>query len=137
MACFVVPMVEAAATTVITKVMEKKEKKTENKENSLTLTEENEKKFSPKLKWLSNLLWGGSALLAYEHLWHGEIEPFFPFFTAARNSQDLNMMLHEMSTVGVAMAASVTLVWCGMVAVACTIEKKKKKEIPEKKEGFV
>ena len=117
MACFIVPMVEAVATTALTKVMENK--------------------FSSKLKWLSNLLWGGSALLAYEHLWHGEIEPFFPFLTAARNSQDLQVMLHEMSTVGVAMAASVTAVWCGMVAVVHAIEKKKKKEVLEEKGELV
>lgn len=134
MACFVVPMVEAVATTAITKVMENKEKKAEENGDSIVM---GENKFSSKLKWLSNLLWGGSALLAYEHLWHGEIEPFFPFLTAARNSQDLQVMLHEMSTVGVVMAASVTAVWCGMVAVVHAIEKKKKKEVLEEKGELV
>lgn len=123
MACFVVPMVEAVATTAITKVMEKKEKKAEENRDSMSVMEE--KKFSSKLKWLSNLLWGGSALLAYEHLWHGEIQPFFPFLTAVGNPQDLEAMLHEMATVGVSMAACVTVVWCGMVAVVHAIEKKK------------
>ncbi len=38
---------------------------------------------SRKLMWLANLLWGGALLLAYEHVWHGEVVPWFPFLTAA------------------------------------------------------
>ena len=63
--------------------------------------------FSKKLRWLSNLLWGGSFLLAFEHVWHGEVVPMFPFLTAASNPADAASMLHEMSTVGVAMASPV------------------------------
>ena len=80
--------------------------------------------FSRKLKWLNGLLWGGSALLAFEHLWHGEITPFFPFLTAASNPADAAEMLHEMATSGVAMAVLVTLVWGGMVLASTLIEKK-------------
>jgi len=35
------------------------------------------------LGWLTNMLWGGSLLLAFEHVWHGEETPWFPFLTAA------------------------------------------------------
>ena len=38
--------------------------------------------WSRKLKWLSYLLWGGALLLCFEHIWHGEVVPFFPFLTA-------------------------------------------------------
>ena len=70
------------------------------------------------------MLWGGSALLAFEHIWHGEVTPWFPFLTAAGNPEDAMVMLHEMATTGVAMAALVTAVWVGMVAVSNVIEKR-------------
>ena len=70
------------------------------------------------------MLWGGSALLAFEHIWHGEVTPWFPFLTAAGNPEDAMTMLHEMATTGVAMAVLVTAVWAGMVAVSNVIEKR-------------
>ena len=130
MACFIVPAVEAVVTTIATKVVKSKETKSENLEISLdskdTESVEASKKvpFSHKLGWLNNLLWGGSGLLAFEHLWHGEVVPWFPFLTAAGNPTDAAEMLHEMSTVGVGMAGLVTAVWLGMVAVSSAMEKK-------------
>ena len=123
MACFVVPAAEAIVTTVVQKVMEKKEKETGKKE---ARQEENDSRipFSRKLKWLNNLLWGGSALLAFEHVWHGEVVPWFPFLTAASDPADAAEMLHEMATVGVSMAVLVTLVWLGMVGISAIIEKR-------------
>lgn len=106
MACFVIPATEAIITTVATKIIEKKEA---SEISELTVT--NKELFSTKLKRLNKMLWGGSALLAFEHLWHGEIQPFFPFLTAAANEADAVNMLHEMSTVGVTMALLVTFVW--------------------------
>ena len=105
MACLIVPAAEAIVTTAVTKIIEKKEN---SSEAEVTFDKE---RFSTKLKRLNNLLWGGSALLAVEHFWHGEIQPFFPFLTAAANPEDAAEMLHEMSTVGVSMAVVVTLVW--------------------------
>jgi hypothetical protein len=67
--------------------------------------------FSRKIKWLGNLLWGGSALLAFEHVWHGEVVPFFPFLTAMSDPGETATMLHEMGTIGVGMAALVTIAW--------------------------
>lgn len=109
MACFIVPGAEAVVTTVITKIVENKEHK-KNKENEqkndllsynnardTDVTEAtnniNRLPFSKKLKWLNNMLWGGTALLAFEHLWHGEITPWFPFLTAAGNPQDTAQMI--------------------------------------------
>ncbi len=48
---------------------------------------------SKKLGGLSKLLWGGSALLAFEHLWHGEITPYYPLLTAAADSEQTRVML--------------------------------------------
>lgn len=73
MACFVIPATEAIITTVAAKIIEKKEMAADNSE----LTIVNKELFSTKLKRLNKMLWGGSALLAFEHLWHGEIQPFF------------------------------------------------------------
>lgn len=108
MACFIVPAVEAIATTVAAKVLESKAK--EQDVDGIRV-ESKLRTASRRIQCLSNLLWGGSALLAFEHLWHGEIIPWFPFLTAASNPADMVEMLHEMSTVGVTMALAVTAVW--------------------------
>ena len=139
MACFIVPAVEAVVTTIATKVVKSKEIKSENLEVGLdskdieSVKEKSKIPFSRKLGWLGNLLWGGSGLLAFEHLWHGEVVPWFPFLTAAGNSADAAEMLHEMSTVGVGMAGLVTAVWIGMVAVSSALEKKSN-EVEEQSE---
>lgn len=134
MACFIVPAVEAIVVTVVKKVIEKKEKQPEEVSVVLDGTPETAYKipFSRKLKWLTNLLWGGSALLAFEHVWHGEVVPWFPFLTAAADPADAAEMLHEMATVGVSMAALVTLVWLAMLGVSAVIEKRALKAEPVK-----
>ncbi len=134
MACFVVPAVEAIVVTVVRKVMEKKEKQPEEVDIVLDGVPEKARRipFSGKLKWLTNLLWGGSALLAFEHVWHGEVVPWFPFLTAAADPADAAEMLHEMATVGVSMAVLVTLVWLVMVGVSSVIEKRALKANPVK-----
>ena len=112
MACFTVPVGEAIVTTIIAKVMASKESKEDNGKT----------KFSKKLGWLNKMLWGGSALLAFEHIWHGEITPNFPFLTAVQNGETAEM-LQEMATNGVGMALLVTIVWGGMVAISTIKEK--------------
>ena len=126
MACVLVPTAEAIVSTIVTKVIEKKEKSGFTK-HSESGNSKNDVKipFSKKLKWLNNMLWGGSALLAFEHVWHGEVTPWFPFLTAAADPADAAEMIHEMSTSGVAMAILVTLAWVVMVLVAQAISKKK------------
>ncbi len=110
MACFLVPTAEAIITTAVKIVVKKKE--------SGKVSENDRISFSEKLGWLNGMLWGGSGLLAFEHLWHGEISPFFPFLTAASDPADTAEMLHEMATSGSAMAVLVTLVWAGIVLVS-------------------
>ena len=135
MACFLVPMTEAIVMTVVQKVVEKKEKKA----GEMTVTSADGYKmeklpFSKKIGWLNKLLWGGSALLAFEHIWHGEVVPFFPFLTAAQEGPEaVSEMLGEMGTVGVSMAALITVVWLGMLLVAKFMQKKALKAIPAAK----
>jgi hypothetical protein len=113
MACFIVPMGQAVVTTVIQKVVEKKEQKT-----GVTQVEHTGLTWSRKLGWLNKMLWGGTALLALEHIWHGEVVPWFPFLTAMNNPADIAPMLQEIATVGVAMTVTVTLVWGIIVLIA-------------------
>ena len=110
MACFLVPTAEAIVTTIASAVI-KKSKKNEKETN------EYEVKFSDRLGRLNGLLWGGSGLLAFEHLWHGEISPFFPFLTAASDPESKQVMLDEMATNGTAMAVIVTAVWIATVVI--------------------
>ena len=125
MACFIVPGAEAVVSSIVTKVIESKERRQEQDNHDVENTScETKVPFSKKLKWLNSMLWGGSALLAFEHLWHGEIQPWFPFLTAASNPSDAMEMLHEMATTGSAMSLAVTLIWVGMVAVSNAIAKK-------------
>ena len=125
MGCFIVPVAEAVVTTVAEKVIESKERK-ESVSISLCEASAHEAtkiKFSTKLGWRNKMLWGGSALLAFEHLWHGEVVPFFPFLTAVENGETAEM-LAEMGSAGVMMAVLVTAVWGGMLAISSVMEKK-------------
>lgn len=135
MACFVVPAAEAIVTTIAAKVMKSKENEAKSAEVKLDETGSGtvEKiSFSRKLKWLNSMLWGGSALLMFEHLWHGEIVPWFPFFTAAGDSAGAAEMLTEMATAGVTMSLLVTAVWLCMVAMTSSMEKKALRQQAEK-----
>ena len=134
MACFVVPAAEAIVTTITAAIVRKKEKKQGKTESDSVGTVGSDRpkvRFSRKLSWLNVMLWGGSALLMFEHVWHGEVVPFFPFLTAAANPADAAEMLHEMATAGVLMAVVVTAVWLGIVGVTSIIEKRAEEEAPE------
>lgn len=122
MACFLVPAGEAAVTTVVGKLGGKKSRGAAHEQAGTG--------FGRKLKWLSNMLWDGSALLAFEHVWHGELTLWFPFLSAMNNPADTAEMLAEMGSVGVAMAAGVTLVWVGMVTVSAVLEKRAQSNEP-------
>jgi len=127
MACFLVSAAEAAVVAAAQKVEEKKEM---NEDGSKKVgAEEFSVPMSVKLKWLTNMLMGGSVLLAFEHIWHGEVVPWFPFLTAMSNPEDAAEMLHEMSTVGVSMACLITVVWFGMCVAANAIVKRPEKAL--------
>ena len=128
MACFTVPAAEAIITTVAERIIKSKEKKMALSGAVNTKADENEApkiSLSTKIGWLNKMLWGGSALLAFEHVWHGEVVPFFPFLTAVKDGE-ASEMLHEMATAGVCMALLVTAAWGLMVGVVSMLEKKSK-----------
>ncbi len=117
MACFLVPAAEAVVVEIVKKVQESKAESGETAvEEAVT--------FADKLGWLFKMLIGGALLLAFEHIWHGEVVPFPPFLTAMYDPADTAEMLHEMGTVGVTMAVIITAVWIGMVVISGMIAKR-------------
>ena len=120
MACFLVSAAEAVVVTAVEKIEEKKEQASPEKESAEAV----KIPLSRKLKWLTYMLWGGSLLLMFEHIWHGEVVPWFPFLTAMSDPEETMTMLHEMATVGVSMAVLVTVVWLGICVTADIIVKR-------------
>ena len=104
MACFTAPLAEALVVSAAKSAARGK-----------TATARNP--FVRRLGWLQKMLFGGSFLLAVEHVWHGEITWRYPFLTAVRDG-DTAGMLREIATVGVAMALLITAVWAAMVLVS-------------------
>lgn len=91
MCCFLVPMAQAIATTVI-------------------------RKSSPKavqhnVADLEKMLWGGTAMLIVDHIINGELTWAFPFFTALAKEGGSAVFLRELLTVGVPMSLVITAAW--------------------------
>ncbi len=108
MACFTAPLAGALVATAI---------------KSAKTTDTHRNPFVRRLGWLQKMLFGGSFLLAIEHVWHGEITWKYPFLTAVRDG-NASEMLHEIATSGVAMAVLIAIVWVGMVLVAEVAERR-------------
>lgn len=117
MACFIVPAAEGLLVSAGKKLIESHEKKFGIK-GGICLSE--------NIGRLEKMLWGGSALLMFEHFWHGEITPFFPFLTAASSPAETTEMLKEMAASGTAMAALVTAVWICMTLIITAFQGRKK-----------
>ena len=129
MACFLVSAAEAAVVSAV-------ERQTERHEEAHPETASRMKiPMSRKLGWLTRMLWGGSALLLFEHVWHGEIVPWFPFLTAMADPADAAAMFGEMASVGVCMALLITAVWGVMCFTAERIASRDETETPESAEG--
>lgn len=127
MACFLIPVAEAIAVTIIKKrVIRREAAKIELNYHAALSDNQSETgiSWSHKLSWLTNLLWGGVFLLAIEHIWHGEVVPWPPFLTAMSNPEEIAPMLHEIATVGVSMAVFVTTIWFVMVLIAGRLYKR-------------
>jgi len=86
MACFIVPLTQAIATTVYRKRVESQKSKVERQDSFITRN----------LKTLELMLWGGSMMLLVDHLVNGELFAW---------------NLREVLTIGVPMSVVVTAVW--------------------------
>jgi len=99
MSCFVVPLVQAIATSAYRR----------HAEASLTSLEASAlKRHIPALE---KMLWGGTLMLIVDHIINGELTWRFPFFTALDQAGGSLVMLKEMLTVGVPMSLVLTAVW--------------------------
>ena len=70
------------------------------------------------INWLNTMIWTGVVALLVEHIWHGEIVPWFPFLTAMSDPADTATMLTEMAQIGIPMLLAIVAVWGIMVYVA-------------------
>lgn len=123
MACFTIPLAEAIIVTVVKNVAFKKNTDSvieESKNSKINIIRE-------KIGLLQKMLYGGSFLLAIEHIYHGEVILVPPFLTAMKSAEAIPVMLHEMATVGVGMALLTTAVWAIIVGVGSIISSKNKK----------
>ena len=114
MACFAVSAVAAIGVGVARHIV----KHHENKNALVVANQPKEYKFGSEVKWSKKLgylelvLWSGSFVLAGEHVLHGEVTPYPPFFTAAGEGPDaVSEMFQEMGTVGVAMLVALVFAW--------------------------
>ena len=93
MACFLVPLVQAIATSACRKAIDK---------NSF---------LGRHIASLELMLWGGSVMLIVDHIINGELTWRFPFITALGETGGWGIVLREMLTVGVPMSVILTVVW--------------------------
>ncbi len=144
MGCFIAPAAEAVVTTVLQKKLNKKEQEmthisVEHTAMVQSAHESAEPKhrisWSRKLKWLNTMLWGGSALLCVEHIWHGEVVPWPPFLSAMQTPSEIMPMLQEIAIYGTAMAAAITGIWFGITLIADRLTDKMEAEVPAEREA--
>lgn len=110
MACFLVPLAEGILLTGAKAIIDKKASARQTVNSAKAF-------FGSNVGALQKMLFGGSFLLAIEHIYHGEVVLYPPFLTAMRSPEDTAEMLREMSTVGVSMALLLTAFWaaaCGL-----------------------
>jgi hypothetical protein len=117
----------AIVTTVVQKVVKKKEETVVGEQ-----AEKTRGKWTQRLRWLNTMLWGGTILLALEHVWHGELVPWPPFLTAMQTPGAVGPMLREIATYGAAMTAAIIVAWGIMVGIAEIAERRAKAtDLPE------
>ena len=99
MACFIVPLVQAVATTVY------------RKRHAAEIAAPDAPALRHRLPDLEKMLWGGTLMLIVDHVMGGELTWRFPFFTALDQAGGGMVMLREMLTVGVPMSLVLTFAW--------------------------
>ena len=99
MACFIVPMLQAIATSIYRKSVQK------------SISDPGANALKRNIPALEKMLWGGTVMLIVDHVINGELTWRFPFFTALGVEGGGAVMLREMLTVGVPMSLVLTAVW--------------------------
>lgn len=122
MACFTVPLAEAVVLTVSKKILLRR-----SADKTLDVAKLAKiQSVREKLGNLEKMLYGGSFLLAVEHIYHGELSIVPPFLTAMKNPAEIPAMLREMATVGAGMALLVTAVWAAGFGLSALYKKFRK-----------
>jgi hypothetical protein len=107
MACFLAPMALAIVMTILA-----------------VLTRHSGLSHKLKLTTLNAMLWGGVAILAAEHVFHGEITAFAPYLTAMSSPADTAVMLSEIASIGGSMTLAITGTWVGILAVSAMMTRR-------------
>jgi hypothetical protein len=114
MACLIAPATVAIVTTVVRKVVGKKEgvRPVRQADGSTTNVSG---KWTQRLGWLNLMLWGGTIVLVLDHLISGELTVSPPFLTAIETPGAVGPMFREILVTGGAMTAAVFVVWTAMI----------------------
>ncbi len=103
MACFIVPMTQAIATSIARRRMKGRVETTENP-------------WLHQLPKLELMLWGGTLMLIVDHILNGEMTWEYPFFTILAHKEGFHLMMGEMLGVGLPMSVVISLFYVGLVA---------------------
>jgi hypothetical protein len=117
MACFIAPAGVALVTTVVRKIVEKRENDPSGR-GAERRPDKMPGKWTQRLGWLNTMLWGGVVMLVLEHVVNGELVPWPPFLTAMQTPEGAGAALREIAVIGGGMTAAVFVVWAVMVLVA-------------------
>ena len=127
MACFTVTTVAALGVGIARNIVKHNEKKADP--TKLEPVKLDNWSASKKLAILELALFGGSFILAGEHLIHGEVSFQFPWLTAFSEGPDaVKGMLFEMGTVGVSMMLAIVLAWGAGLLIRRFILKRRAKQ---------
>lgn len=118
MACFLVPLAEGVVVSAVKPLITKSEKSEKGADETVLGARE-------KIGGLQKMLFGGSFLLAIEHVYHGEVTLVPPFLTAMNTPEEIPVMLREMATSGVGMALLVTAAWAAGIGVSALFKRMK------------
>ena len=99
MSCFIVPMVQAVATSIY------------RRHNAKSIADPASGALKRNIPALEKMLWGGTVMLIVDHILSGELTWSFPFLTALGLEGGREIVLREMLTVGVPMSVVLTAVW--------------------------
>lgn len=99
MACFLVPMVQAIATSAY------------RRSNEKMISDPASGALKHNIPALEKMLWGGTVMLIVDHIINGELTWRFPFFTAFTEVGGVQVFLNELLTVGVPMSLVLTGCW--------------------------
>lgn len=128
MACFTVTTVAAIGVGVARHIVKHKEKKADP--TKLEPVKLDNWSTSKKLGILELALFGGSFILAGEHIIHGEVSFKFPWLTAFSEGSDaVKGMLFEMGTVGVSMMLAIVGAWAVGLVIRHFILKRRAKQV--------